>query len=112
MDIQFDEIEGFKKVVLSGRLDSAGVDVVETRFSAAIVPAGKSTVVDLTAVPFIASLGLRMFISTSRALSWKGGKLVMFGASPAVMEIIETMGFNDIVPVAPSEAEALALLRE
>jgi anti-anti-sigma factor len=112
MDIRFEEVDGIRKVILSGRLDSAGVDVVETRFSAAIVPAGKHTLVDLSDVPFIASLGLRMFISTSRALSWKGAKLVMFGASAPVMEVIETMGFNDIVPVAPSEAEALALLRE
>jgi anti-anti-sigma factor len=112
MDIQITEVDGIKRVALSGRLDSAGVDVVETRFSAGIVPSGKHTIVDLTEVVFLASLGVRMFISTTRALSWKGGKLVMFGASEPVLEIIETMGVSEIVPVVGSEAEALAFVAE
>lgn len=108
MGISFVELDGVKKVVLSGRLDSAGVDGIETQFSAGIVPSGKNTVVDLSQVEFLASLGVRMFISTTRALAWRGGKLVMFGATPPVLEVIETMGFEDVVPVVPSEAEALA----
>lgn len=112
MELQFTEVGGVKKVVLAGRLDSAGVDIIETRFTAGIVPAGAHTVVDLTEVVFLASLGVRMFISTTRALAWKGGKLVMFGATPPVMETITTMGFEDIVPVVETESEALALLME
>jgi anti-sigma B factor antagonist len=112
MEMVLSEIGGVRKIALSGRLDSAGVDVIETRFSAAVVPAGAHTLVDLTEVAFLASLGVRMFISTTRALSWKGGKMVLFGANPAVMETIETMGFDDIVPVVTTESEALALLAE
>jgi anti-anti-sigma factor len=111
MEMQLAQAEGgVTRVVLSGRLDSAGVDAVETRFSAALVPAGESAIVDLSELSFLASLGVRMFISTTRALSWKGKKLVLYGATPAVAEIIETMGFSDIVPVVGTEAEALALL--
>ena len=110
MEMQVSEVDGVKKVSLFGRLDSSGVDVIETQFSATIVPAGASTIVDLTELTFLASLGVRMFISTTRALSWRGGKLVMYGARPAVLEIIETMGFSDIVPLVEGEAEALALV--
>lgn len=100
---------GVKRIALVGRLDSAGVDTVEMQFSAAVVPAGENTIVDLSQLSFLASLGVRMFISTTRALSWKGKKLVLFGATPAVMEIIDTMGFADVVPVVATESEALAL---
>ena len=110
MGMSLVEADGFKKVILSGRLDSAGVDAIETQFTAAIVPAGQNALVDLSQVEFMASLAVRMFISTTRALAWRGGKLVMFGATAPVMEVIETMGFDDIVPVASSEAEAIALL--
>ena len=110
MEMRVSEIDGVKKVSLLGRLDSAGVDVIETQFSATIVPAGVSAIVDLTELTFLASLGVRMFISTTRALSWRGGKLVMYGATPAVHEIIETMGFDDIVPLVADEAAALALV--
>jgi anti-sigma B factor antagonist len=110
MEMQLSDIGDVRKITLAGRLDSEGVDSIETRFSAAIVPAGKNAVVDMTEVAFLASLGIRMFISTTRALSWKGAKMVLYGATPQVLEIIETMGLNDIVPIAPSESEAIALV--
>jgi anti-sigma B factor antagonist len=111
MDIELSDIGDVRKIKLAGRLDSEGVDLIETRFSAAIVPAGKNAVVDMSQVAFVASLGIRMFISTTRALSWKGAKLALFGATPAVMEIFQTMGLDDIVPVAASESEAIALVK-
>jgi anti-anti-sigma regulatory factor len=40
----------------------------------------------------------------------KGGKMALYGANPAVMEIIETAALDEIVPVAPTEAEAIALV--
>ena len=110
MQIKFDQVEGFNKVALVGRMDTAGVGAVELRFAAGIVPQGRSTMVDLTEVEFLASLGVRMLISTARALSGKGGKLALYGANAAVTEIIETTSLNDIVPVAVTEAEAIALV--
>lgn len=111
MQITFDQVEDFRKVILAGRLDTAGVSQIEARFSAGIVPSGKSTILDLTEVEFLASLGVRMLISTARALSAKGGRLVMYGATPAVADTIEAMGFAEIVPLTQSEVEALALLQ-
>jgi len=96
--------------VLTGRLDTAGVDVVETRFGAAIVPNGKNTIVDLSEVTFLASMGIRMLISTTRALSRKGGKLVMYGAGPGVRDVIETTALTEIIPLAGNESEALGLV--
>jgi anti-anti-sigma factor len=109
--LSFSEIEGFKKAALSGRLDSANVAKIEIQFSAGIVPGGKGAMVDLTAVEFLASLAARMLISTARALSARGGKLVMYGATPAVLDTIEAMGIGDIIPLAASESEAISLLR-
>jgi anti-anti-sigma factor len=111
MQISFDDIDNFKKVILVGRLDSAGVSMIEAQFSAGVVAGGRSTIVDLTEVPFMASLAVRMLIATARALAQRGGRLVMFGATPEVLDTIETMGFDDIVPLAPSESEAIILLQ-
>lgn len=109
MEVVHSDIGDIRKVVLVGRLDTAGVDVVEPRFGAAIVPAGKNTVVDLSQVTFLASMGVRMLIATTRALSRKGGKLVMYGAGPGVMDVIETTALWDIIPVAKTENEALGM---
>jgi anti-anti-sigma factor len=111
MQIQFAEVETFKKVALSGRLDSANIGALEAQFSAGVVPTGRDTLVDLTEVEFLASLAVRMLISAARALSSRGAKLVMFGANEAVTDTIETMGFTDIVPLALTERDAIELLR-
>ena len=110
MEMRHDNVGDVRRVVLVGRLDTAGVDVVETRFGAAIVPNGKNTIVDLSGVTFLASMGIRMLISTTRALSRKGGKLVMYGATPGVYDVIETTALTDIIPLASSENDALGLV--
>ena len=110
MEMRHDNVGEVRRVVLVGRLDTAGVDVVETRFGAAIVPNGKNTIVNLTEVTFLASMGIRMLISTTRALSRKGGKLVMYGAGPGVRDVIETAALTEIIPLAGNESEALGLV--
>jgi anti-sigma B factor antagonist len=67
--------------------------------------------VDLSKVDFLASLGVRMLITTAKGLSAKGGSLVMFAATPAVADTIDAMCFTDIVPLAETEADAVALLQ-
>ena len=59
------------KIALHGRLDTPGVDQIELRFSATIVPKGKNAIVDLSDVSFVASMGLRMFISVARSVAGK-----------------------------------------
>jgi len=110
MEMQYSDIGIIRKIVFVGRLDTAGVDRVETRFGAAVVAAGKNTVVDLSQVTFLASLGIRMLITTARSLSRKRAKLAMYGATPAVMEVIDTTSLDDIIPVTATEDEAIALV--
>ena len=109
MEMQHSDMGDVRKIVLAGRLDTAGVDSIETKFGAAIVPAGKNTVVDISEVSFLASMGIRMLIATTRSLSRKGSKLVMYGATPAVREVIETADLTEIIPLAGDESEALGL---
>ena len=110
MDLTFTDLSGVTRAGLSGRLDTNNINRVEGRFVAGLVPPGQHAVVDLSEVTFIASLGIRMLLSTARALGRKGAKLAMFGAMPPVMEIIETMALSDIIPVFATEAEAIELV--
>ncbi len=110
MDLTFTDLSGVTKAGLAGRLDTNNINRVETRFIAGLVPQGQHAVIDLSEVTFIASLGIRMLLSTARALGRRGAKLAMFGAMPAVLEIIETMALSDIIPVFATEAEAIELV--
>jgi anti-anti-sigma factor len=111
MELQLTSLGDAAKVALQGRLDTPGVDQIETRFTASVVAGGKHTLVDLSGVTFISSMGIRMLISTGRSLSLKKAKLVLFGAQPLVKESLDHVSLNDIVPVVASETQALELLK-
>ena len=74
--------EGILNVSLVGRLDTPGVDQIETQLTAHLVPRAARALIDLSQVEFIGSGGIRMFITIARALGRKGGKLVLYGAQP------------------------------
>src|SRR5262245_26351735 len=75
------------KIILKGRLDTPGVGRIETGFVAALVPKGRSAIVDLSQVDFVASLGLRMFLSTARGLGMRQAKIVLFAPQEPVKEV-------------------------
>jgi anti-anti-sigma factor len=98
-------------IALDGRLDTAGVGVIEFQFSSQVGAAGKPVIVDLGRVSFLASLGVRMFIATGRSLAARGGRMALYGPSPEVAEIIDVMGLGEVIPVVADEAAALAWVR-
>jgi anti-anti-sigma factor len=111
MDMQVFELDGATKFALAGRLDTAGAGLIEPRFAAVVVARGGTALIDLTELSFLASLGVRMLISTARSLAFKGGRMILYGAAPQVADIIETTQLDEIIPVVGSEAEALGLAR-
>jgi anti-sigma B factor antagonist len=99
--------ERITRITFSGRLDTPGVDKVETRFVAAVVPGGKSTIVDLAGVDFVASMGIRMFITVARSLRQRQAKLALYGAQSMVNEVFENVSLRDIIPIVADESEAI-----
>src|SRR6516162_5278001 len=106
-----DTVEGVMHIALIGRLDTPGVDRIETQLTAHLVPQGARALVDLSQVAFIGSGGIRMFITIARALGRRGGKLVLYGAQPPVAQVFATTSLNDIVPVRADAAAAAAAVR-
>ena len=113
MQLQMGEaVEGVLSVALIGRLDTPGVDKIETALTAHLVPRGARAIVDLSQVTFIGSGGIRMFITISRTLVRRGGKLALYGAQPMVAEVFQTVSLNSIVPVRADAAAAAAAARD
>jgi anti-anti-sigma factor len=111
MELQLTDLGNATKIVLRGRLDTPGVGQIETRFIASIVPAGKHALVDLSGVDFLASMGIRMLITTAHSLRRKKAQLILFGAQPLVQESLDGVSLNQIIPVVASESEAKGLLK-
>jgi anti-anti-sigma factor len=111
MDFVLTELDaGTNRVSLTGRLDAAGAESIDRRFSAAVGSVARNALVDLTEVSFVASLGLRMFISTARVLQRRGAQMILFGAQPQVMDVFETIALDQMIPIVATEAEARARL--
>ena len=107
LEIEVTYIANIARVKLRGRLDTPGVDRVEAKFTAAVVPEGRNTVVDLSEVSFIASMGLRMFIGLAKALKRSNAKLVLFAPQSQVNEVFTTVVLREIMPIVVDEAEAV-----
>ena len=94
---------------MSGRLDLAGTEAIETHFTALTAGARQTTIVDLREVTFLASLGIRMLVSSARTLVKSGAKLVLLGPQSAVRLALESTGLAALLPIAADNGEAMLL---
>ncbi len=99
---------GLVGIALEGRLDAAGADAIGIRFSAAAAAQGRPVVVDLSAVSFMASLGIRLLISNARSLSQKGANMVLYGASAQVDDVLRDAAIDQLIPCVATQEEAVA----
>lgn len=90
--------DGATKVRLDGRLDVTGAGQIETRFSA-LAGARRALIVDLSAVDFIASMGIRMLLLGANAVKANHGRMVLLGARPDVAAVLKTARIDAIVPM-------------
>lgn len=111
MDMSVEEFAGGALcVVLQGRLDTVGVDKVEARFTDTVLGVDRDAAVDLGAVSFLASMGVRLIIATARAQRARGRNLVLFGARAQVQSTLQMVALDQIIPVLPDREQALARL--
>ena len=110
MQIETIDLGAASRISLEGRLDTRTVDQIGTRFTASAVAPGKNAIIDLSAVSFVSSMGIRLLLESARSLALKKAKLVVFGAQPLVMHSFETIGLGELISIAADETEALALL--
>jgi anti-sigma B factor antagonist len=111
MEMDVDELAGQVTCIrLDGRLDAPGAARIDVPFTAHAVASGRNTLVDLSGVTFIASMGIRLLIAAARGLDRKGAKLVLFGARDLVREVLAEAAIDQIIAVTDSEDEALRKL--
>lgn len=105
-----DRGEEITRVALSGRLDISGLHEVDANFHGATAVRGKPTIVDISGVEYIASLGMGMLISCAQSLQRKGQSMVMVGAQGDVESALLTAGIDQAIPMAANADDAVALL--
>ena len=81
-----DLADGVIDVAIHGRLDTPGVEAIETRLSAEIV-------------------------ALARSLARQNRKLVLYAPQPQVKESFDSVGLDTLIPIASDGPTALAAVR-
>ena len=84
-------------VALTGRLDTTTAPDLEKELKAAMEDI-TSLVIDMAALEYISSAGLRVLLSAQKVMN-KQGKMTVKHVNETIMEIFEVTGFSDILTI-------------
>jgi len=97
-------------IALVGRLDIAGMHAVDMKFHGYTAARRRPTLVDLSQLEFIASLGVGMLIACSKSLERHKVKFVLYGAQPLVEQVMKVVGLDQVVPLVKTREDAMQVL--
>ncbi|MDH4260919.1 MAG: STAS domain-containing protein [Gammaproteobacteria bacterium] len=108
MSISHEDVgEDLRRIVISGRLDMPGTNSVASQLEELAAAPKKGVVVDLSALKFLASIGIRALITSAKAVQQRGGKMVLVVSdSSTVMMSLEATGVDQLIPVFKNASDA------
>ena len=81
--------EGRVCVWLNGRLDTQTYAQCEERIRPFLTSATRVLMFDLTGLDYLSSMGLRVLMQTTKALTAHGGRCLLTHLQPAIRQVIE-----------------------
>ncbi|HTI37765.1 MAG TPA: STAS domain-containing protein [Vicinamibacterales bacterium] len=112
MDLAYsDTSDGIRKIDLAGRLDLEGTNAVDLRFTALTSTAQSFVIVDLSAVEFLASIGIATLVRSARAVRLRGGNMVLLSPRANVAQVLASTHVDQVLPVCTSVDDAVARVR-
>lgn len=93
-----------------GRLDSTTAPEFEALVRARMAEGQRDLVIDLGALDYVSSAGLRIFMIVGKALRAERGRVVLCRLQDGVREVFRISGFDRIFTILPSVAAGLAQL--
>ena len=110
MEVNTEKLPNASRVFVSGRLDSLSSPVLESHVIELIELADTETkiVLDLEAVEYVSSAGLRVFLMIAKTSNRKQREFVICNVKQDIADIIEMSGFSVILNIKPTLQDALA----
>jgi anti-sigma B factor antagonist len=110
MSVSFQDVgANLRSITISGRLDIEGADSMSARLMELVGEPKKGVVVDLSAVRFLASVGIRSLVASAKLVQQRSGKLVLVVApGSSVAMSLEATGIDEFIPVFTNSADAEA----
>ena len=111
MAISIERDNGTLIAKAEGRLDGTNAQEFEAELTNAIADTDRVVVLDLEQLSYISSAGLRVILLTAKALQRQDAELAVCSLSDPIREVFAISGFDKIITVRDSQAEAIAALR-
>ena len=111
MDFAHEQAGEVVIVKLAGRLDSGAAQPAEENLTRALAGGAPHLAIDMSALQYISSAGLRVLLVVAKKVQQAKGKVVLFGLGPNVREVFSISGFDRIFSILPDSASAVASLR-
>ncbi len=107
MEFTVGDAGAVKIVRIEGKLDTQTSPDAEARLTQLIDAGARKVVVNFERLAYISSAGLRILLAAAKRIQGSGGELRVCSLSDLVGEVFAISGFDTILSVSKSEAEAL-----
>jgi len=110
IQIQQEQMGTLRILGLSGRLDTETAVDVELALQDLLAAGERHFLLDLGAIGYVSSAGLRVLLGLAKQLDGGKGTLKLCGLNATVKQVFEVAGFSKLFTIMPDRAAALKLL--
>ena len=100
--------DGAMVIALEGRVDASTMQRFERAIEVVSKACELAMILDCRNLEYISSAGLRAVLALAKTLRQKGAELGICAVTEPVRRVLNVSGFDQIIPVRDTEAEALA----
>jgi len=94
-----DRADGITLVKLAGALDLKGTNEIDLKFQGSVAPRRQPTILDLSELTFISSLGMGMMVAAATSLRRNGKRMVLLDPKPEIAEAVRHARIDSIIPI-------------
>jgi anti-sigma B factor antagonist len=104
--------DGMTVVEVAGEIDGSSAPILQSEILPLLQVDGVLMILDLGAVTYLSSAGLRMLLLLYRQAATHNGHVALAGLAESIRDTMEITGFLKFFTVANSVEEALAALKQ
>ena len=110
MEVSGERKDGVLWLCVSGRINILNAEQFEEAVADVMEDGDRAVIMDLENVTYISSAGLYAVLRTAKSLQQRDTPFALCALSDNVRTVFERVGFDSIIAIQPSRADALASL--
>ena len=112
MHVTTERQDGVLSVHVEGRIDGSTVLAFHEAIETALRDGDRAVIVNCERLIYIGSVGVRTVLAIAKAVAHRDARFALCALSEPVQRIFEVSGFDTIITISPTRAEALAALAD